>query len=203
MILGKARESGFENIYLRMSLKPEATPVIVVKEITPYPEDLYLYGVRAGFVPTRRIHPEVQNPRIKSSDFLTNILARIEADQRGLFEGLMCDSRGFIAEGTISNIFIVQNGGLKTPPTVNILKGITRDVAIELASRLGIEVHEKMFTRYDAYVGEEAFLTYTSAGIVPVVEIDGRAIGDGTPGPLTKKLMKRYKEILKEESIPI
>lgn len=202
-ILRKARRSKLEDIYLRVSITPTRLPVIIVRELVPYPEEVYLKGVEIGSTATERVHPEVLNPRIKSQDFLANIMAKIEAIERGLFEGLMHDPQGLLAEGTISNIFIVKNKVLLTPPKTNILEGITRDVVMEIAHRAGVRIHEERLTRYDIHTAEEAFLTYTSVGILPVVKVDGRVIGNGFPGPLTKRLSLLYEEAFQREARPI
>lgn len=202
-ILQKTRESGLEDAYLRVGIAPNNTPVIIVKKLTPHPKSIYVKGVRIGVIPTRKAHPETTNPRIKNQNFLCGVLAKIEATQRNLFEGLMCGSQGFVAEGTISNIFIVRDGILATPPTTDILKGITRGVTIEIARRAGIEIWEQPFTGYDIYTADEALLTYTSAGIVPAVEIDGRRVGNGHPGPLTKKLIRLYEATFQKEATPV
>lgn len=201
-ILKEARESLFRDIYLRVAVS-NAQVSIIAKEFIPYPERDSRQGIRAAVVPTRRSHPEITNPRTKNQNFLSNILARTEAISRNLPEGLMCDQGGFLTEGTISNLFIVRDGILKTPPGINILKGITRGVVMDLALAAGTYCCEEMLTPYDLYTADEAFLTYTSAGIVPVVEADGRTIGNGFPGPLTRRLIELYEETFWAEARPI
>ncbi|MDI6735961.1 MAG: aminotransferase class IV [bacterium] len=161
---------------------------IIVKPLPQYPEEIYTSGVSGITVPTRRHHFESTNPLIKSSDFEANILAKIEGS--AYFEAIMLNETGYVTEGTISNIFIYKNGILITPPAyLGLLNGITRGLVIELAKHKQIEVKEEVISRYELYCCEEAFLTFTSAQIVPVTKIDGRTIGSGQPGAITQKLL--------------
>ena len=143
-------------------------------------------------VPTVRNLHSALNPAIKSLNYLNNILAKIEANNAGCEEAIMLNAEGFVAECTGDNLFIVKKGQLMTPPlSAGALYGITRSTVMELATEMGLKVAEPNLTRYDLFNADECFLTGTGAEIVPVVKIDGRVIGTGKPGPLTRQLVKR------------
>ena len=143
-----------------------------------------------------RNHPAALSPRVKSLNYLNNILAKIEGIQAGCVEALMLNHKGEVAECTGDNIFLVRQGRLLTPPNdAGILEGITRDAVIGLAGESGIEVREIPLTKHDVYIADECFLTGTAAEVVPVVKVDSRVIGDGTPGPMTRQLMTRFHEL--------
>ena len=143
--------------------------------------------------------PAALNPRIKSLNYLNNILAKIEGLQAGCIEALMLNHKGEVAECTGDNIFLVRSGELYTPPLdAGILAGVTRDAVIELARDAGIAVHEIALTKHDVYVADECFLTGTAAEVVPVVKVDSRTIGTGKPGPVTRDLEKRFHELTRE-----
>lgn len=177
--------------YIRVGIFKSSQSIslqIIAKPLPQYPKELYTQGVSITTVPTRRYTIESNNPLIKSSNFLANILAKMEADS--YFEAIMLNENGYVTEGTISNIFICKKGILITPPTyLGLLKGITRDWVIELAGIEEIEVKEEVVSRFDLYTCDEAFLTFTSAVIVPVTKIDERLIGNGKPGLITQKLL--------------
>jgi branched-chain amino acid aminotransferase len=155
-------------------------------------------------VPTRRNLPEALNPRIKSLNYLNNILAKMEGTDRGAPEAVMLSAEGYVAECTGDNIFIVRRGQLLTPPTyIGALEGITRNAVIGLAREMKVEVAEEILTRHDLYNAEECFLTGTAAEIVPVVAIDGRTIGSGRPGTMTGKLLKAFRRLTAREGVPI
>jgi len=166
---------------------------IIVDKITLYPPELYENGLEVITAATMRNHPNAVNPRIKSLNYLNNILAKIEAIDAGTLEAVMLNHQGFVAECTGDNVFIVRDGRLFTPPiAAGILKGITRDEIIAIATELGIEVREENLTRYDLYVADECFLTGTAAEVVPVVRIDKRTIGSGKPGPVSRRLAEAF-----------
>ncbi|MGQ9576730.1 MAG: branched-chain-amino-acid transaminase [Thermoguttaceae bacterium] len=170
--------------------------IIITDKITLYPDELYQKGLEIITVSTIRNHPAAVNPRIKSLNYLNNILAKIEGLQAGCIEALMLNHKGEVAECTGDNIFIARWGKLLTPPTeAGILEGITRQAVIELAGQAGIEVRETPLTRHDVYIADECFLTGTAAEVVPVVKVDSRRIGDGTPGPITRDLMGRFHKL--------
>ncbi|MCA8998506.1 MAG: aminotransferase class IV, partial [Planctomycetaceae bacterium] len=138
-------------------------------------------------------------PRIKSLNYLNNIMAKIEGTDAGFQEALMLNHKGDVAECTGDNIFIVKNGILKTPPTdAGILEGITRNVVLDLAREANIPVQEVTLQRHDLYVADECFLTGTAAEVIAVVKLDGRPLGPGTPGPITKQLRQRFQAYVRE-----
>jgi len=170
--------------------------IIITDHIALYPPELYEQGLEIITVSTVRNHPAAISPRIKSLNYLNNILAKIEGVQAGCIEALMLNCRGEVAECTGDNIFIVRKGRLLTPPLeAGILEGITRDVVIDLARQAGIEVLETPLTKHDVYIAEECFLTGTAAELVPVVKVDSRTIGAGAPGPITRDLMARFHKL--------
>ncbi|MBF0479605.1 MAG: branched-chain-amino-acid transaminase [Candidatus Omnitrophica bacterium] len=165
--------------------------IIIAGKITLYPPELYEKGMAICTVPTPRNMPEAMNPRLKSLNYLNNILAKIEAGNAGFSEAIMLDHMGFVAECTGDNIFIIKNGMLSTP-SQGCLKGITRDVVLALAQKNKIKTEERFITRHEVFTAEECFLTGTAAEIIPVVKVDGRLVGSGVPGPMTKKLIKLF-----------
>ena len=174
--------------------------IIITDTITLYPDELYEKGLEIVTVATMRNHPAALSPRIKSLNYLNNILAKIEAINAGCLEALMLNVDGLVAECTGDNIFIVRNGALLTPPeTAGILKGITRDVVMDIARKEGIEVREENLTKSDLFTADECFLTGTAAEVIPVVRIDQRQIGTGTPGPITQRLRGLFKELTEKE----
>lgn len=181
---------------------PKATVIIIADTIKLYPAELYQNGLSVVTCATRRVAPGAFSPAVKSLNYLNNILAKMEAGNAG--EGLMLNEQGYVAEATGDNVFIVKKGVLLTPPvSAGSLGGITRNAVIELAQQAGIEVKEVMLTRYDCYTADEFFLTGTAAEIIPVVHLDERPIGDGKPGPLTGKLIAKYKELTQASGTPI
>ncbi|HUX15325.1 MAG TPA: branched-chain-amino-acid transaminase [Phycisphaerae bacterium] len=166
---------------------------IITDKIVLYPPELYENGLEIITAATMRNHPNAVNPRLKSLNYLNNILAKIEAIDAGTLEAVMLNHQGFVAECTGDNLFIVRDGVLFTPPiAAGILKGITRDEIIAIAGDFGIKVREENLTRHDLYVADECFLTGTAAEVVPVVRIDKRTIGNGHPGPVTKRLLEEF-----------
>lgn len=175
--------------------------IIITDHITLYPEEMYKEGMAVITASTIRNHPNALSPRIKSLNYLNNILGKIEALDAGVPEAIMLNHLGFVAECTGDNIFIACSGKLMTPPTeAGILEGITRNLVIDLARKNNIEVIEKNLTRYDLYAADECFLTGTAAEIVPVTKIDGRIIGDGKVGPITRKLMEEFHNLTRNSS---
>jgi branched-chain amino acid aminotransferase len=143
-----------------------------------------------------RNHPAALNPRIKSLNYLNNILAKIESMQAGCLEALMLNHKGEVAECTADNIFLVRNGVLLTPPVdAGALEGITRDAVIELARAASYEVRETALTRHDVYIADECFLTGTAVEVIAVVKVDSRKIGSGAPGPITRDLKERFHKL--------
>ena len=182
--------------------KGKESLIIITDKIALYPKEYYQKGLEIITVPTIRNLPEALNPQIKSLNYLNNILAKIEAINAGFPEAIMLDSLGYVAECTGDNIFIVRKNNLYTPPQcMGTLRGITRDSVLEIAKRLKIPTHEHVITRHELYISDECFLTGTAAEIVPVVKIDGRVIGRGRPGPVTKRLMQEFKRLTKKEGV--
>jgi branched-chain amino acid aminotransferase len=178
--------------------------IVIADKIQLYPPELYERGMEIVTVPTVRNLHSALNPAIKSLNYLNNILAKIEANGAGCEEAVMLNAEGFVSECSGDNIFIVKDGQLMTPPfSAGALYGITRRVVIELAGQSGIAVTEPNLTRYDLFNAQECFLTGTGAEIVPVVKIDGRVIGTGKPGRLTKKLALAYHALTKVSGEPI
>lgn len=176
---------------------PKPTVVIIADSIQLYPKELYEKGMKAMTTYMRRNSPAALDPQIKSLNYLNNILAKMEASMCGYAEAILLNDRGYVAECTGDNIFIVKDGVLITPPvTIAALGGITRKTVMEIAEQQGIKVEEKEFTLYNLYNADECFLTGTAAEAIPVVEIDGRVIGDGKPGPITKQILRAFAEIV-------
>ncbi|MBM3335233.1 branched-chain-amino-acid transaminase, partial [Candidatus Sumerlaeota bacterium] len=202
------RRNGLRNGYIRLvvtrgvgplGLAPweckKPTVVIIASKITLYPPEYYDKGLEIVTVATRRSHVASLDPRVKSCNYLTNIVAKIEASIAGALEALMLDQNGFVNECTGDNIFLVKNGALITPPVyLGALSGITRRVVIEIAKEHGVPVREEPFTRFDVFDADECFLTGTAAEVIPVVQVDKRQIGNGRPGPVTKRLSKLFRQ---------
>jgi branched-chain amino acid aminotransferase len=186
--------------------KGQATVIIIVHEWTSlYPEELYQKGLRAMVAATRARPAESLSPSIKTLNYLSNIMAKIEANVWGADEAIMLDIHGNVAEGTADNLFIVKHGALLTPPVKSNLPGITRATILELAHDADYETREENFGIAQLYMADEVFLTGTAAEVVPIVDIDGRIIGSGRPGPITLELRKRFKNItgIPETGTPI
>ncbi|MDE3067740.1 MAG: branched-chain-amino-acid transaminase [Verrucomicrobiota bacterium] len=178
--------------------------IIIADRIQLYPPEFYQRGLDIITVPTLRNLHGALNPAIKSLNYLNNILAKIEANNGGCEEAVMLNAEGYVAEGTGDNLFIVRNGALATPPpSAGALYGITRQTVIELAQQAGLGVSEPNLTRYDLFNADECFLTGTGAEIVPVVKIDGRVIGSGRPGAITRRLEEDYRALTKISGEPI
>lgn len=174
--------------------------IIITDHIALYPAEFYEQGLEIVTASTLRNHPAALNPRIKSLNYLNNILAKIEGMRAGCVEALMLNHKGEVAECTGDNIFLVARGQLLTPPIdAGILEGITRDAVMELARKAGITVREIALTRHDVYVADECFLTGSAAEVIPVVKIDNRLIGDGLPGPITRDLGRRFHALTRQE----
>jgi branched-chain amino acid aminotransferase len=178
--------------------------IIIADKIQLYPVEFYEKGMEIITVPTVRNLHSALNPAIKSLNYLNNILAKIEANNAGCEEAIMLNVEGFVSECTGDNVFIVKGRQLLTPPlSAGALYGITRRVVMDLATEAGLQVSEPNLTRYDLFNADECFLTGTGAEVVPVVRIDGRIIGQGRPGRLTKKLVAQYHALTKVSGEPI
>jgi branched-chain amino acid aminotransferase len=216
-LLESVRQNELRDGYIRLvvtrgignlGLNPESckrpSVIIIAASITLYPEELYKRGLDVITCGTRRISPAALSPQVKSLNYLNNILAKIEAMQAGAGEGLMLNEQGFVAECTGDNIFVLKRGILSTPPiSAGGLRGITRDVVIEIAAGFGIPFQEPELTRYDIFVADECFLTGTAAEIIPVISLDRRQIGTGAPGPVTARFITRFRELTQSSGTPI
>ncbi len=205
------RRSGITEAYIRhvitrgvgdLGLDPRkcAKPsiIIIVDTIRLWPEEVYETGLRVVTAGTPIPQREALSPRVKSLNYLAHILAKIEGIQAGADEVLMLDSAGSVAEGSGQNIFIVKNGRVRTPPPfAGILKGVTRDTVIEIAQQAGYPVEETMLNRYDVYTADEVFLTGTASELVAVRQVDGRQIGAGKCGPVTRDLRSRFQILVR------
>jgi branched-chain amino acid aminotransferase len=170
--------------------------IVITDHIKVYPDELYREGLEIITASTLRNHPAALNPRIKSLNYLNNILAKIECLQAGCMEALMLNHKGEVSECTADNIFLVRDGVLLTPPTdAGVLEGITRQAVIELARAAGREVREVPLTRHDVYIADECFLTGTAVEVIAVVKVDSRKIGAGKPGPVTHDLQERFHKL--------
>ena len=169
--------------------------IIIADTIQLYPPELYENGLKVISANTIRNHPLSISPQIKSLNYLNNIIAKLEALDRDMLEAIMYNHMGYVAEATGDNVFIVQNGKILTPPiSAGSLGGITRNVVINLARQSGYEVLEQNLTRYDLYAADELFLTGTAAEVIGIVEIDGREVGSGKPGQITRELLKKFEQ---------
>lgn len=173
--------------------KCEPAVIVIVDDISLYPKELYENGLEIITSSYIRPHNNALSPRVKSLNYLNNILAKIEAIRAGCLEAIMLNQAGEVAECTGDNIFVLKHGVLKTPPPeAGILQGITRDFVLELAAKVGIPARECTLTRHDVYTADEVFLTGTAAEVIAVTKVDGRVIGEGKQGPLTKKLRDAF-----------
>lgn len=178
--------------------------VIIAATISLYPDSLYQKGLTMVTCATRRTAPAALSPRVKSLNYLNNVLAKIEAQQAGAAEGVMLNEQGYVAECTGDNLFVVKKGLILTPPVnAGSLAGITREVVFELAQKNGFSITEKDLTRYDIFVADECFLTGTAAEVIPAVQLDRRTIGTGLPGPMTLKLVEDFRELTRSTGTPI
>jgi branched-chain amino acid aminotransferase len=197
-----SRGAGDLGLDPRLCQRPSV--VIIADTISMYPAHLYTNGLELVTVATRRTPTWALDPRIKSLNYLNNILAKLEAQQAGMLEAVMLNAEGYVAECTADNIFLVQQGQLLTPATAaGALQGVTRDSVLEVARALGLNPAEGFFTRYDLYTAEECFITGTGAEIVPVVRIDGRTIGTGSPGPLTAQLRQGFADLCRHDGVRV
>jgi branched-chain amino acid aminotransferase len=170
--------------------------IIITDHIALYPAEHYEKGLEIITASTLRNHPAALNPRIKSLNYLNNILAKIEGHHAGCVEALMLNHKGEVAECTGDNIFLVIHGQLLTPPNdAGILEGVTRGAVMELAAEAGIRVRQVALTRHDVYVADECFLTGSAAEVIPVVKVDDRVIGNGHPGSVTRDLAQRFRAL--------
>jgi branched-chain amino acid aminotransferase len=207
-VLANGRQDGYIRALVTrgagtLGLDPRKTSdpqvIIIVEDIALYPRELYDRGLDIITAGTIRNHPDALNPRIKSLNYLNNIIAKMEAIHAGCLEALMLNHKGEVSECTGDNIFIINRGTLKTPPLdAGILEGVTRNAVLELARAAQIPAQEVALTRHDIYTADECFLSGTAAEVIPVVKCDGRLIGNGQPGPLTKQLRERFHQLTRQ-----
>ncbi|MEO5753503.1 MAG: branched-chain-amino-acid transaminase [Chthoniobacterales bacterium] len=195
---------GVGNLGLNPTQCKRPSIIIIASTIALYSEEVYRRGLTVVTVATRRMGPATLNPAIKSLNYLNNVLARIEANLANADEALMLNDAGNVAECTADNVFIVKHGQIMTPPiTAGALRGITRSVVFDIAADLDLKISEPELTRHDLYIADEAFLTGTAAEVIPMIKLDGRLIGDGKPGPITNRAIKRFRELTRETGTPI
>jgi len=207
-VKANAKQNGYIRVVVTrgagsLGLDPRKTTdpqvIIIVDDITLYPPELYENGLEIITAATIRNHPNALSPRIKSLNYLNNIMAKVEGVRAGCLEALMLNHKGEVAECTGDNVFLVKHGVLRTPPLdAGILEGVTRNAVLELARAADIPVEEVALTRHDVYTADECFLTGTAAEVIPVVKCDGRVIGTGKPGPVTRQLRERFHQLARE-----
>jgi len=182
----------------------QPTVIVIVTDVNVFPADLYAAGIRVVTSATRQVAPDVFDARIKSLNYLKNVLAKIDAHNAGAHEAIMLNSEGYVAECTADNIFIVRNGRLLTPPPQDGgLEGITRSAVLEVAGRCGIAACESRLGRYDVFTADECFVTGTGAEIMHVRQVDGRTVGDGATGPVTRTIRACFHELVRSEGEPL
>jgi len=201
------RQNGLTDAYIRLVVTrgvgdlglapwtcPKPSLFVIASKISLYPQEYYENGLAIVTVPTRRINPAALPPTVKSLNYLNNILGKIEAKQFGALEAIMLNDQGYVAECTADNVFIVHKGEIITPAaSQGALKGITRDTVVDIAKELNIPVRETNMTRYDVWCSDECFLTGSGAEVIPVVKLDGRVIGSGKPGEITRKVLASFR----------
>ncbi|MEX1029623.1 MAG: branched-chain-amino-acid transaminase [Paenibacillaceae bacterium] len=183
---------------------PKANVIIIVEQLAIYSADAYIDGLKIVSVSTRRNVPDALNPKIKSLNYLNNILVKIQANLAGVGEALMLNAQGYVAEGSGDNIFIIKKGVLITPPCyIGALEGITREAIMVIARREGYTVKEEPFTLHDVYIADEVFLTGTAAEVIAVREVDARIIGSGKAGPITTHLLQEFRKIVDQDGVKV
>jgi len=183
---------------------PRPSVIIIVTDIRVYPRELYADGIKAITSATRQVSHEAFDPRIKSLNYLKNVLAKIDAQRAGAHEAIMLNGAGYIAECSADNLFVVRAGRLQTPsPQDGALEGITRGAILELAAEGGIAAGEAHLTRYDVYTADECFVSGTGAEVMPVTDVDGRRIAGGKPGIMTRKLTEAFQALVRHEGTPL
>ncbi|HLW58955.1 MAG TPA: branched-chain-amino-acid transaminase [bacterium] len=216
-ILETVRRTGLQDAYIRpvvsrgpgdLGIDPRKCPrpnvVVIVDSIQLYPEEAYRKGLRMITTTTRQRPVDVLNPRVKTCNYLNNILARMEVNLAGVDEGLMLTTQGYVAECTADNVFIVKAGRVLTPPAyLGILQGVTRQTIVDVCAQLGVPCAEQVLTLHDMYTADECFLTGTGAELGPVVTLDGRSIGTGKPGPITQRVLVAFRELASREGTPV
>ena len=214
LVVEACRRNGIRDGYVRLVVTrgpgdlgidprkcPRAEVIVIARQLTMYAAAAK--GITVVTSTFRRNAPDATSPSIKSLNYLNNILARLEANDRGADEALMLDGQGYVAEATVDNFFIVTEHALLTPPTATNLNGITRETVLALAASLGIKADERPFTLFDVWTSKEAFICGTGAEVVPVLSVDGRVIGSGGIGPVTARIVAAYHEHVRSQGTPI
>ena len=208
VLLETVRRTGLDDAYIRlvvsrgsgdMGIDPrkctKGAIYIIAGGIQLYPEEKYRTGLRTVIAGTRRTSPDSLNPAIKSLNYLNNIMGKLEAIHGGVDEAIMLNAQGQVTEGTADNLFIARGGALYTPPSwVGILEVITRKVIFEICAEKGFSCTERVLVPHDLYSADEIFLCGTGAELIPVVEVGGRRVGDGKPGPIFQRLLGLFRE---------
>ena len=216
-VVDTIRENGLSDGYVRLvvtrgagglGLNPylceQSSIVIIASTIQLYSDEKYENGLTMVTCSTRRPAPAALSPQVKSLNYLNNVMAKVEAIQGGGEEGLMLNEQGYVAECTGDNIFIVKNNVVSTPPiSAGALDGITRRVVFEICEQLGVPLIEQVFGRYEIFTADECFLTGTAAEVIAAVKLDGREIGNGNPGPITRQCITRFRELTTSTGTPI
>ncbi len=211
------KANGIENGYIRhvvtrgigtLGINPylceKSSIIIIAANIKLYPQEMYDNGMRIVTAGTLRNMPEALNPRVKSLNYLNNVMAKIEAINAGVMECLMLNPQGYVAEASGDNVFAVKGNKLMTPPTwCGALEGITRNKVMDLARQMDMEVSETVMTRYELWTADEVFLTGTAAEVIAVSELDKRPIGNGKPGPVTNQLIEAYRKLVVSDGVRI
>ncbi|REK75941.1 branched-chain-amino-acid transaminase [Paenibacillus paeoniae] len=183
---------------------PSASVIIIVEQLSIYPEEAYKNGLVSVSVSQRRNIPDALNPKIKSLNYLNNVLVKIQANLAGVGEAIMLNAQGYVAEGSSDNIFIIKNGTVYTPPCyVGALEGITRGAIMQLCDKFGYKLKEEPFTLHDVYIADEVFFTGTAAEVIAVREVDGRKIGSGQAGPITTHLLQEFRSIVTVDGVKV
>ncbi|WP_349409248.1 branched-chain-amino-acid transaminase [Pseudalkalibacillus sp. SCS-8] len=195
---------GVGNLGLDPTHCREPQVIVIAEQLALFPEKLYETGIEIATVASRRNRADVLSPKVKSLNYLNNILVKIEANLAGVSEALMLNDQGYVAEGSADNVFIIKGNVIKTPPGyVGALEGVTRNAIMEIARLLGYEMREEVFTRHDVYTADEVFLTGTAAEVIGVVKVDGRQIGEGKPGELTNQLLEAFRKTVTEDGYKV
>jgi branched-chain amino acid aminotransferase len=183
---------------------PKASVIIIVDTISLYSEEAYANGLTMATCSSRRPSHDILSPQVKSLNYLNNVMAKVEALQAGAEEGLILNDLGLVAECTGDNVFVIRDGFITTPPiTAGALPGITRAAVIDIARELGIPLAERDLSRHDIYTCDECFLTGTAAEVIAATKLDQRVLGTGKPGPITQKIIARFREIVGTTGTPI
>ncbi|MFC5650103.1 branched-chain-amino-acid transaminase [Paenibacillus solisilvae] len=211
------RKNGLRDGYIRLVVSrgpgnlgldpkrcPSAWVIIIVEQLAIYPAEAYRDGLVSVSVVQRRNIPDALNPKIKSLNYLNNILVKIQANLAGVGEAIMLNAQGYVAEGSSDNIFIIKKGVVYTPPCyIGALEGITRGAIIALCEKLGYKLKEEPFTLHDVYIADEVFFTGTAAEVIAVREVDGRTIGEGKAGPITTHLLEEFRKIVDLDGVKV